>query len=149
MRCQIRAKGEVRRQIEARLASGALRAVIATNALELGIDIGELDCAVVVGFPGSVASLRQEWGRAGRRQRGLGLLVLGDDALDQWFARHPEALMARPVEAIALDPNNPEIRIAHLACAAELGVDVTTAAFKAELKAVGDAAHAAALGIVE
>jgi DEAD/DEAH box helicase domain-containing protein len=109
---------EVRRQIEARLASGALRAVIATNALELGIDIGELDCAVVVGFPGSVASLRQEWGRAGRRQRGLGLLVLGDDALDQWFARHPEALMARPVEAIALDPNNPEIRLAHLACAA-------------------------------
>ena len=109
---------EVRRQIEQRLAGGDLRAVIATNALELGIDIGDLDCAVVVGFPGSVAALRQEWGRAGRRQRGLGVLVLGDDALDQWFARHPQALLDRPVEAIALDPHNPEIRIAHLACAA-------------------------------
>ena len=109
---------EVRRQIEQRLAGGDLRAVIATNALELGIDIGDLDCAVVVGFPGSVAALRQEWGRAGRRQRGLGVLVLGDDALDQWFARHPQALLDRPVEAIALDPQNPEIRIAHLACAA-------------------------------
>ncbi|MGI9116864.1 MAG: DEAD/DEAH box helicase [Gaiellales bacterium] len=109
---------EVRRQIEQRLAGGDLRAVIATNALELGIDIGDLDCAVVVGFPGSVAALRQEWGRAGRRQRGLGVLVLGDDALDQWFARHPQALLDRPVEAIALDPGNPEIRVAHLACAA-------------------------------
>jgi DEAD/DEAH box helicase domain-containing protein len=109
---------EVRRQIEQRLAGGDLRAVITTNALELGIDIGDLDCAIVVGFPGSVAALRQEWGRAGRRQRGLGGLVLGDDALDQWFARHPQVLLDRPVEAIALDPHNPEIRIAHLACAA-------------------------------
>ncbi len=109
---------EVRRAIEARLASGELRAVIATSALELGLDIGELDCAVVVGFPGSVAALRQEWGRAGRRTRGLGLLVLGEDALDQWFARHPDALLGRPVERVALDPSNPDIRIAHLACAA-------------------------------
>ncbi len=109
---------EVRRQIEARLMRGELRAVIATNALELGIDIGDLDCAVVVGFPGSVAALRQEWGRAGRRSKGLGVLVLGDDALDQWFARNPEALLGRPVEALALDPQNLEIRIAHLACAA-------------------------------
>ena len=91
---------------------------VATSALELGIDIGDLDAAIVLGFPGSVAALRQEWGRAGRRQRGLGVLVLGDDALDQWFARHPEALLARPVEAVALDPGNPDIRLAHLACAA-------------------------------
>lgn len=109
---------EARRQIEGRLARGELRGVIATSALELGIDIGELDCAVVVGFPGSVAALRQEWGRAGRRTRGLGVLVLGEDALDQWFARHPQALLERPVEAIALDPGNPDIRMAHLACAA-------------------------------
>ena len=109
---------EVRRQLERRLAGGDLRAVITTNALELGIDIGDLDCAVVVGFPGSVAALRQEWGRAGRRHRGLGVLVLGDDALDQWFARNPQALLERPIEAIALDPHNPDIRIAHLACAA-------------------------------
>ena len=109
---------EVRRAIEARLADGQLRAVVATSALELGIDIGDLDCSVVVGFPGSVAGLRQEWGRAGRRERGLGVLVLGEDALDQWFARHPEALLGRPVERIALDPDNLEIRLAHLACAA-------------------------------
>ena len=69
-------------------------------------------------LPGSIASLRQEWGRAGRRRRGLGVLVLGDDAIDQWFARHPQALLARPVEAVALDPGNPDIRLAHLACAA-------------------------------
>ena len=109
---------EARRAIERRLADGELRAVIATNALELGIDIGDLDCAVVVGFPGSIASLRQQWGRAGRRARGLGVLVLGEDALDQWFARHPQALLERPVEAVAIDPGNPEIRLAHLACAA-------------------------------
>ena len=109
---------EVRRQIERRLADGELRAVIATSALELGIDIGDLDCAIVLGFPGSVAALRQEWGRAGRRRRGLGVLVVGDDALDQWFARHPQALLDRPVEAVALDPGNPDIRLAHLACAA-------------------------------
>ena len=109
---------EARRAIEARLASGDLRAVIATSALELGIDIGELDCAVIVGFPGSVAALRQQWGRAGRRSRGLGVLVLGEDALDQWFARHPKALLERPVERVALDPSNPDIRLAHLACAA-------------------------------
>lgn len=109
---------EVRRQIERRLADGELRAVVATSALELGIDIGDLDCAVVLGFPGSVAALRQQWGRAGRRRRGLGVLVLGDDALDQWFARHPQALLDRPTEAVALDPGNPDIRLAHLACAA-------------------------------
>ncbi len=109
---------EMRRAIEGRLARGELLGVIATSALELGIDIGELDCAVVVGFPGSVAALRQQWGRAGRRTRGLGVLVLGEDALDQWFARHPDALLERPVEAVALDPDNPEIRLAHLACAA-------------------------------
>jgi DEAD/DEAH box helicase domain-containing protein len=109
---------EVRRAIERRLAAGELRAVVATSALELGIDIGDLDAAIVLGFPGSVAALRQEWGRAGRRQRGLGVLVLGDDALDQWFARHPQALLERPVEAVALDPGNPDIRLAHLACAA-------------------------------
>lgn len=109
---------EVRRDIERRLVAGDIRAVISTSALEVGIDIGDLDCAVVVGFPGSIAALTQEWGRAGRRRDGLGLLLLGEDPLEQWFARHPEALLARPVEAIALDPANPVIRTAHLACAA-------------------------------
>src|SRR6476469_5856442 len=79
-----------RREIEDRLSSGELLAVVATDALELGIDVGELEAAICVTFPGTVASLRQMWGRAGRRQRGLAVYVAGQDALDQFFCRHPE-----------------------------------------------------------
>ena len=84
---------EQRREIERRLVEGELLGVTATDALELGIDIGLLDCAISVGFPGTVASLRQQWGRAGRRGRGLAVLVASDDALDQFFAREPDALL--------------------------------------------------------
>src|SRR5437764_979440 len=66
---------EQRRELERRLTAGELRAVVATNALELGIDIGLLDCAISIGFPGTVASLRQQWGRAGRSGEGLAMLV--------------------------------------------------------------------------
>ena len=72
-----------RREIERRLAAGDLLGVSATNALELGIDIGLLDAVISVGFPGTVASLRQQWGRAGRRGSGLAVLVASEDALDQ------------------------------------------------------------------
>src|SRR2546423_729752 len=82
-----------RRQIERRLVEGDLLGVAATDALELGIDIGLLDCAISVGFPGTVASLRQQWGRAGRRGHGLAILVASQDALDQYFMREPEALL--------------------------------------------------------
>src|SRR5262249_53105229 len=92
-----------RRELEGRLSRGALRAVITTDALELGIDIGELDAAVVVNFPGTVSSLRQMWGRAGRRGRGLAVYVAGEDALDQFFCRHPDDFLNRPVEAAILD----------------------------------------------
>jgi len=107
-----------RRALEERLTQGELRAVITTDALELGIDIGELDAAVVVTFPGTVASLRQMWGRAGRRGRGLALYVAGEDALDQFFCRHPEDFLERPVEAAILDHESPQIHLAHLLCAA-------------------------------
>jgi DEAD/DEAH box helicase domain-containing protein len=107
-----------RRELEGRLMRGELRAVITTDALELGIDIGELDAAVVVTFPGTVASLRQMWGRAGRRGRGLALYVAGDDALDQFFCRHPDEFLERPVEAAILDHESPQIHLAHLMCAA-------------------------------
>ena len=100
---------------------GELRAVITTDALELGIDIGELDAAVVVTFPGTVASLRQMWGRAGRRGRGLAVYVAGEDALDQFFCRHPEDFLERPVEAAILDHESPLIYRAHLLCAAHEG----------------------------
>ncbi|HET6831282.1 MAG TPA: DEAD/DEAH box helicase [Solirubrobacterales bacterium] len=109
---------EQRREVEARLAAGELRAVVATNALELGIDIGELDAAICVGFPGTVASLRQMWGRAGRRRDGLAVYLAGIDGLDQFFCRHPDEFLTRPVEAAILDPGNERIQSAHLVAAA-------------------------------
>jgi DEAD/DEAH box helicase domain-containing protein len=110
-----------RRELEGRLMRGELRAVITTDALELGIDIGELDAAVVVTFPGTVASLRQMWGRAGRRGRGLAVYVAGEDALDQFFCRHPDEFLDRPVEAAILDHESPLIYRSHLLCAAHEG----------------------------
>jgi DEAD/DEAH box helicase domain-containing protein len=107
-----------RREIEHRLVAGELLGVTATDALELGIDIGLLDCAVSVGFPGTVASLRQQWGRAGRRSEGLAVLVASEDALDQFFMREPETLMGRRVEAAILDHANPRILDGHVLAAA-------------------------------
>jgi DEAD/DEAH box helicase domain-containing protein len=107
-----------RRDIEARLSAGELLAVVATDALELGIDVGELDAAICVTFPGTVASLRQMWGRAGRRRRGLAVYVAGQDALDQFFCRHPEEFLGRPVEAAILDHDNDQIASRHLIAAA-------------------------------
>src|SRR3712207_4644222 len=107
-----------RREIERRLTEGDLLAVVATNALELGIDVGELDAAICVTFPGTVASLRQMWGRAGRRSAGLAMYVAGEDALDQFFCRHPDEFLERPVERAILDHESEEIHLAHLAAAA-------------------------------
>src|SRR5437763_2090344 len=107
-----------RREIERRLAEGELLAVVATNALELGIDVGDLDAAICVTFPGTVASLRQMWGRAGRREPGLALYVAGDDALDQFFCRHPDEFLDRAVESAILDHENEDIHLPHLMAAA-------------------------------
>jgi DEAD/DEAH box helicase domain-containing protein len=107
-----------RREIERNLAEGELLAVVATNALELGIDVGELDAALCVTFPGTVASLRQMWGRAGRRAPGLAMYVAGEDALDQFFCRHPDEFLERPVERAILDHESEEIHLAHLSAAA-------------------------------
>ncbi len=107
-----------RREIERRLASGELLGVSATDALELGIDIGLLDCVISTGFPGTVASLRQQWGRAGRRGHGLAVLVAGEDALDQYFMREPETLLGRRVEAAILDHANPRVLDGHVLAAA-------------------------------
>src|SRR5215211_6596856 len=110
-----------RRELERRLVAGELLGVVSTDALELGIDIGSLDAAICVTFPGTVASLRQMWGRAGRRGRGLALYVAGEDALDQFFCRHPDEFLDRPVEAAILDPWNEQIHSAHMLCAAHEG----------------------------
>jgi DEAD/DEAH box helicase domain-containing protein len=107
-----------RREIERSLAAGELLAVVATDALELGIDIGELDAAICVTFPGTVASLRQMWGRAGRRTDGIAVYIAGEDALDQFFCRHPDEFLARPVEAAILDHTNERIQTAHVLAAA-------------------------------
>jgi len=109
---------EQRREIERRLVDGELLAVTATDALELGIDVGLLDCVVSVGFPGTVASLRQQWGRAGRRGHGLAVLIAAEDALDQYFMREPESLLGRRVEAAILDHANPRVLDGHVLCAA-------------------------------
>ena len=107
-----------RREIERRLLEGDLLGVSATNALELGIDVGLLDCVISVGFPGTVASLRQQWGRAGRRGHGLAVLVASEDALDQYFMREPRALLGRRVEAAILDHENPRVLDGHVLAAA-------------------------------
>jgi len=107
-----------RRELERRLVDGELLGVSATDALELGIDIGLLDCAISLGFPGTVASLRQQWGRAGRSGHGLAVLVASEDALDQYFMREPEALLSRRVEAAILDHENPRVLDGHVRAAA-------------------------------
>jgi DEAD/DEAH box helicase domain-containing protein len=107
-----------RREIERRLVEGELLGVSATDALELGIDIGLLDCAISVGFPGTMASLRQQWGRAGRRAHGLAVLIASEDALDQYFMREPETLFGRRVEAAILDHANPRVLDGHVRSAA-------------------------------
>jgi DEAD/DEAH box helicase domain-containing protein len=110
---------EDRRRIERQLADGELVAVASTNALELGIDIGSLDAAVLTGYPGTHASMWQQAGRAGRREaESLAVLVAQDDPLDQYLAQHPEDLFDRPAEAAVIDPNNPYVLEPHLRCAA-------------------------------
>ncbi|MBI2706256.1 MAG: DEAD/DEAH box helicase [Actinobacteria bacterium] len=108
-----------RREIEGELFDGRLRGVVATTALELGVDIGGLDACVLCGFPGTVASLWQQAGRAGRKQSAsLAALVAGDDQLDQWLMAHPHELFSRAPEAAVINPANPFVLLPHLACAA-------------------------------
>jgi DEAD/DEAH box helicase domain-containing protein len=108
-----------RRAIEQGLRSGALRAVVSTNALELGIDIGGLDAAVLIGFPGAIASTWQQAGRAGRQAAvSLAVLVASPGALDQYVVTHPEYVLARSPEHGLINPDNLAILSSHLACAA-------------------------------
>jgi DEAD/DEAH box helicase domain-containing protein len=108
-----------RRRIEHGLRDGTVRGVVATNALELGIDIGGLGASVVMGYPGSLASLWQQFGRAGRRnEAALSVLVASSNPLDQYVLAHPEFAFERPAERGLIDPDNLFILGSHLKCAA-------------------------------
>jgi DEAD/DEAH box helicase domain-containing protein len=108
-----------RREIERKLREGEIRAVVSTNALELGVDIGSLDSVVLAGYPGTVASTLQRAGRAGRRQSAsLAVLVASSAPLDQYIVEHPQYFFDRAPEHAYINANNLEIAISHLKCAA-------------------------------
>jgi DEAD/DEAH box helicase domain-containing protein len=103
-----------RREIEAGLRDGEITAVVSTNALELGIDIGSLQCAVLVGYPGTIASTWQQLGRAGRRSGSVGVFVASSSPLDQFIVRHPEYFLGTDPEEGLIDPDNLLLLAAHL-----------------------------------
>lgn len=108
-----------RRQIERELREGSIRGVVATNALELGIDIGSLDSVIMAGYPGTIASTWQRAGRAGRRNRtSIAVLVASSAPLDQYIVEHPDYFLNRPPEEAHINANNLEVMINHMKCAA-------------------------------
>ena len=110
---------EERRRVEQGLIDGTIRGVAATDALELGVDVGQLDAVVVCGWPGTVASLWQQAGRAGRRGAEAVIVFVGDDdPLDRFLLNHPDELFGRPLEEAVIDVTNPYVLAPHLGCAA-------------------------------
>lgn len=110
---------EDRRRIKADLFGGKLRGVAATNALELGIDVGHIDATLHLGFPGSIASFWQQAGRSGRRSKqSIAVYVGFEGALDQYFMNFPQKLFGKPVEHCQVDSQNQKVLGQHLACAA-------------------------------
>lgn len=108
-----------RREIETGLRNGRIRGVVATNALELGIDIGQLDAAVLTGYPGSIAATWQQAGRAGRRTgQSVAILIASNNPLDQYICNHPRYLFGQTPEHALINPDNLRIMVKHLQCAA-------------------------------
>ncbi len=110
---------EERREIERQLFSGELMGITSTNALELGIDVGELDASIIIGFPGTVASVWQQAGRAGRgTEDSLVVFVAYNDPIDQYLVRRPEYFFGQSPESAVIDPENPYVLAHHMKCAA-------------------------------
>ncbi|MHC4392314.1 MAG: DEAD/DEAH box helicase [Planctomycetota bacterium] len=110
---------KLRRRVEQGLRSGEVRAVVSTNALELGVDIGALDVALLTGYPGSIASFFQQVGRAGRRGRSsLAIMVARSSPMDQFLLQHPDYLFEQPKENTVIDPDNLLIKVNHVKCSA-------------------------------
>src|ERR1051325_2561171 len=108
-----------RREIERGLRSGEVRCVVSTSALELGIDIGALDVSVIAGYPGTIAATWQRAGRAGRRSgRSAAVYVASSAPLDQFMVRHPSYFFGHSPEHAFIQPDNLEILVNHLKCAA-------------------------------
>lgn len=107
---------ERREKIFAELASGEVHSIIGTNALELGVDIPDMSCYLSIGYPGSITSVNQQFGRVGRSGEGLGIVILHDDPLEQYFARNPKEFFNKQPEDIKINPKNPELLKMHLAC---------------------------------
>jgi DEAD/DEAH box helicase domain-containing protein len=109
---------EQRRRIESEMKAGVINTVVATSALELGIDVGGLDVILINGYPGSIASTRQQWGRAGRKgSDALGILVAGNDLIDQYLIKHPDYIFKGVPEQALINPDNPFILLHQLECA--------------------------------
>ncbi|WP_462325653.1 DEAD/DEAH box helicase [Desulfoplanes sp.] len=136
---------EERRAIEADLVSGKLLAVVSTSALELGIDIGALDLCILIGYPGSIMATWQRAGRVGRAGKKSAVILIGhEDAMDQYFMRHPEEFFAMPPEAAVINPYNPPIMHSHITCAAAdmpIGADESFAKDKTVRTAIGSLEH--------
>lgn len=117
---------ETRHEIERKLKNNELKAILTTNALELGIDIGDLDATIIVGYPGSLSSLYQQSGRSGRKKDSITIFIADSDALDQYIVNNPDFIFSNNFDMLEINNENPYILSPHLRCAAyELPIDLT------------------------
>jgi len=108
---------ETRREIERKLRNGEIRTMVTTNALELGVDIGDLDATLIIGYPGTISSTFQESGRSGRKDTSLTIFIASSNPLDQYFVKDPDYLFRKSFESIAINPENLYILTPHIKCA--------------------------------